>query len=88
MKEKRGEVTFVPGLEGLGKVPFSNVRTPKQLLQIPSRLEEENDDSGDDENEPRLRLVNEPLLAARIMIEDAMYLLLDVDDIDPIAPEE
>ena len=82
VKEKRGEVTFVPGLEGLGKVPFSNVRTPKQLLQIPSGPEEENDDSGDDENEPRLRLANEPLLAARIMIEDAMYLLLDVDDID------
>ena len=81
MKEKRGEVTFVPGLN-LGKVPFSSVRTPKQLLQIPSGPEEENDDSGDDENEPRLRLVNEPLLAARIMIEDAMYLLLDVDDID------
>ena len=82
VKEKRGEVTFVPGLEGLGKVPFSNVRTPKQLLQIPTGPEEENDESGDDENEPRVRLANEPLLAARIMIEDAMYLLLDVDDID------
>jgi len=82
VKEKRGEVTFVPGLEGLGKVPFSNVRTPKQLLQIPTGPEEENGESGDDENEPRVRLANEPLLAARIMIEDAMYLLLDVDDID------
>ena len=62
-------MTFVPGLEGLGKVPFSNVRTPKQLLQIPTGPEEENDESGDDENEPRVRLANEPLLAARIMIE-------------------
>ena len=82
VKEKRGEVTFVPGLEGLGKVPFANVQTPKQLLQIPTGPEEDDDDENDDENEPKVRLANEPLLAARIMIEDAMHLLLDVDDID------
>ena len=31
---------------------------------------------------PRRPLEQEPLLAARIMIEDCMCLLLDVDDID------
>ena len=81
-KERRSDVSAWIG-RCLGKVPLSNVRTPKQLLQIPSGPEEENDDSGDDENEPALRLANEPCSRRGLAgIEDAMYLLLDVDDID------
>ncbi len=35
---------------------------------------------------PRRALEDEPLLAARIVVEDCLCLLLDVDDIDRLAP--
>ena len=82
-KEARGPVTFVPGLAGLGKVPFGNIRSPKPLLDVSSSNapKTDGDDDAGEEGTQR-RLEQEPLLAARIMIEDSMCLLLDVDDID------
>jgi DNA topoisomerase 2-associated protein PAT1 len=80
-KEARGPVTFVPGLAGLGKVPFGNIRSPKPLLDVSSGSAPAADGEELEEGTQR-RLEQEPLLAARIMIEDSMCLLLDVDDID------
>ena len=37
---------------------------------------------GAQESKPRRALEDEPLLAARIVVEDCLCLLLDVDDID------
>lgn len=71
-------------LEGLGKIPFSNIRRPKPLMDVDPAPDPSKAENGEEE-EPakRLRpLEQEPLLAARIMIEDCMCLLLDVDDID------
>jgi len=79
-KEARGPVTFVPGLAGLGKVPFGNIRSPKPLLDVSTSSAPVTD--GEVEEGAQRRLEQEPLLAARIMIEDSMCLLLDVDDID------
>jgi DNA topoisomerase 2-associated protein PAT1 len=81
-KEARGPVTFVPGLAGLGKVPFGNIRSPKPLLDVSSGNGPSGEDNEAVEEGTQRRLEQEPLLAARIMIEDSMCLLLDVDDID------
>ncbi|GFP96562.1 hypothetical protein PHJA_001800300 [Phtheirospermum japonicum] len=56
-----------------GRVCFSSVRRPRPLLEVdppPSACERS--------------LEQEPMLAARVMIEDGLSLLLDVDDIDRI----
>jgi len=79
------EVAFVK-LDGLGRVPFSNVRRPRPLMDLaqaePTELKGVNN-SGHGEIGVR-RLDQEPMLAARIMIEDCMALILDVQDIDRI----
>ena len=81
-KEARGPVIFVPGLSGLGKVPFGMIRSPKPLLDVSSGGAPSGDGDEAQEEGSQRRLEQEPLLAARIMIEDSMCLLLDVDDID------
>ncbi len=45
---------------------------------------EKTDVGGDSVGRPARPLEQEPLLAARIMVEDCMALLLDVEDIDRI----
>ena len=91
------EVSFVK-LEGLGRVPFSNVRRPRPLMDVtPEDLKraaaaaienEQGDGDGEQqqqqEKQHQRRLDQEPMLAARIMIEDCMALILDVQDIDRI----
>lgn len=68
-------------LDGLGRVPFSNVRRPKPIMDLGGPRAPAATSEG--ELEGKLQpLEKEPLLAARIMIEDAMCLLLDVQDID------
>ncbi|XP_038987859.1 protein PAT1 homolog 1-like [Phoenix dactylifera] len=67
-------------VDALGKVPFSSIRRPRPLLEVdpPST-------SGDGIHEQKSSvkpLEQEPLLAARITIEDGLCLLLDVDDVD------
>ncbi|KAK1308179.1 hypothetical protein QJS10_CPA09g01053 [Acorus calamus] len=64
-------------VEALGRVPFSSIRRPRPLLEV--------DPPGDgalDQKSSERPLEQEPMLAARIAIEDGLYLLLDVDDID------
>ncbi|KAH9287751.1 hypothetical protein KI387_031868, partial [Taxus chinensis] len=70
-------------VDALGRVPFSSIRRPRPLLEVdtPSTPNA----SGDNISEPKLSerpLEQEPMLAARIVIEDGLCLLLDVDDID------
>ncbi|GAB4820628.1 hypothetical protein N2152v2_007674 [Parachlorella kessleri] len=95
------QVAFVR-LEGLGKVPFSNIRRPRPLMDLnpPQDSQAEETDTGPGGADgaaaeggtatgaaaapPSKPLEQEPLLAARIMIEDCMALLLDVEDIDRI----
>ncbi|KAI3982374.1 hypothetical protein MKX01_041212 [Papaver californicum] len=64
-------------VDALGRVPFSSIRRPRPLLEVdpPSAF-------GDDQKISEKPLEQEPMLAARIAIEDGLCLLLDVDDID------
>ncbi|KAJ6832867.1 uncharacterized protein M6B38_342030 [Iris pallida] len=67
-------------VDALGRVPFSSIRRPRPLLEVdrPSAF-------GDGIHEQKSTvkpLEQEPMLAARIAIEDGVCLLLDVDDID------
>ena len=79
-------------LEGLGKIPFSNVRRPRPLMDLgfaspsaPSAAEAAPADGGDENAAaaaPARPLDRDPALAARLVAEEAACLLLDVDDID------
>lgn len=67
-------------VDALGRVPFSSIRRPRPLLEVePPNL------SAAGSNEQKVLekpLEQEPMLAARVTIEDGLCLLLDVDDID------
>ncbi|KAJ4976709.1 hypothetical protein NE237_001815 [Protea cynaroides] len=68
-------------IDALGRVPFSSIRRPRPLLEVdpPSAT------SGEGNVEQKITekpLEEEPMLAARITIEDGLCLLLDVDDIE------
>ncbi|KAK9937551.1 hypothetical protein M0R45_014331 [Rubus argutus] len=67
-------------VDALGRVPFSSIRRPRPLLEV----EPPNSSSpGNTEQKVSEKpLEQEPLLAARVTIEDGLCLLLDVDDID------
>ena len=82
-KEARAPTAFV-ALDGMGRVPFSNIRAPKPILDFSGKGEKDGGggrEEADGDLSGGRRLEQEPLLAARIMIEDGMCLLLDVDDI-------
>lgn len=67
-------------VEALGRVPFSSIRRPRPLLDVDS-----SNSSSPGSTEQKVfekPLEQEPLLAARVTIEDCLCLLLDVDDID------
>ncbi|XVF31766.1 hypothetical protein REPUB_Repub17cG0020500 [Reevesia pubescens] len=66
-------------VDALGKVPLPSIRRPRPLLEVDPPL-----GSGDGGSEQKTDkpLEQEPMLAARITIEDGLCLLLDVDDID------
>ncbi|XVE52869.1 hypothetical protein DITRI_Ditri02bG0159200 [Diplodiscus trichospermus] len=67
-------------VDALGRVPFSSIRRPRPLLEVDppnSSAVTNNDQKASD-----MPLELEPLLAARVTIEDGLCLLLDVDDID------
>ena len=82
-------VAFVK-LEGLGRVAFSNIRRPRPLMELSvgSSGEDANTsttDAGHSKAAPKQkRLDQEPALAARVVIEDCMALILDVEDVDRI----
>ncbi|KAK4420582.1 protein PAT1 [Sesamum alatum] len=67
-------------VDALGRVSFSSIRRPRPLLEVESA-----NSSGSGGAESKLSekpLEQEPMLAARVTIEDGICLLLDVDDID------
>ncbi|KAL5977300.1 hypothetical protein ACLOJK_021646 [Asimina triloba] len=67
-------------IDALGRVPFSSIRRPRPLLEVepPSAP----GDGSFEQKTSEKPLEQEPMLAARITIEDGLCLLLDVDDID------
>lgn len=66
-------------VDALGRLPFSSIRTPRPLLEVGPPSFSDGVLGPMSSEKP---LEQEPLLAARIMIEDGLGLLLDVDDID------
>lgn len=66
-------------VDALGRLPFSSIRRPRPLLDVdsPSATSEKVDPE-----QKQKTLDQEPMLAARITIEDGLCLLLDIDDID------
>ncbi|XVE72365.1 hypothetical protein DITRI_Ditri11bG0033600 [Diplodiscus trichospermus] len=74
-----GEQHLHHHVDALGKVPLPSIRRPRPLLEVDPPL-----GSGDGVSEQKIErpLEQEPMLAARITIEDGLCLLLEVDDID------
>ncbi|CAN1157974.1 Protein PAT1 homolog [Linum perenne] len=67
-------------VDALGRVPFSSIRRPRPLLEVEPP---NSSDGGNNElTVSEKPLEQEPMLAARVTIEDGLCLLLDVDDID------
>ena len=71
-------------LEGLGKVAYANLRRPKPLMDLVAEGDTAAGETPTGERPATRPLEEEPLLAARIVIEDCTCLLLDVDDIDRV----
>ncbi|XVF71189.1 hypothetical protein PTKIN_Ptkin12aG0016300 [Pterospermum kingtungense] len=63
--------------DSLGKGPLSSIRRPRPLLEVDPPFGD-----GGSEQKTERPLEQEPMLAARITIEDGLCVLLDVDDID------
>ncbi|KAK9057118.1 hypothetical protein SSX86_024485 [Deinandra increscens subsp. villosa] len=67
-------------VDALGRVSFSSIRRPRPLLEVDPP---KSTSSGiTDQKMLDKPLEQEPMLAARVTIEDGICLLLDVDDID------
>ncbi|KAI3778624.1 hypothetical protein L2E82_08005 [Cichorium intybus] len=62
-------------IDSHGRISFSLIRRPQPLF-------EPENSSNENEKRSEKSLEQEPMLAARIMIEDAISVLLDVDDVD------
>ncbi|KAF7140167.1 hypothetical protein RHSIM_Rhsim06G0238500 [Rhododendron simsii] len=67
-------------IDALGRVSFPSIRRPRPLLEV----DPPNSSAAGctDQNPSEKPLEQEPMLAARVAIEDGLCLLLDVDDID------
>lgn len=61
-----------------GRISFSLIRRPQPLLEV----DPPSDTVSDKNKRSEKPLEQEPMLAARIMIEDGICVLLDIDDID------
>eukprot|EP00873_Tetraselmis_striata_P017234 jgi/Tetstr1/437498/TSEL_026177.t1 len=83
--ERAGQAgtTWVP-VEGLGKIAMSNIRRPRPLMELSTVAQAEDgaEDAPEGGKAVHKPLEEEPMLAARIMVEDCMCLLLDLDDIE------
>ncbi|GJM93015.1 hypothetical protein PR202_ga09530 [Eleusine coracana subsp. coracana] len=66
-------------VDALGRVSFSSIRRPQSLLEVdhPSSA-----DGAHDQKSIVRPLEKEPMLAARVTVEDVLCLLLEVDDVD------
>ncbi|KAK7243918.1 hypothetical protein RIF29_38731 [Crotalaria pallida] len=71
-------------VDALGRVPFSSIRRPRPLLEVDPPNSSVAGNS--DQNTSEKPLEQEPMLVARVIIEDGLCLLLDVDDIDRFLP--
>ncbi|KAM6570425.1 hypothetical protein CsatB_018410 [Cannabis sativa] len=67
-------------VDALGRIPFSSIRRPRPLLEVDSPTL--SGSGGTEQKDTEKPLEQEPMLAARVAIEDGLCLLLDVDDID------
>lgn len=67
-------------VDALGRISFSSIRRPRPLLEVDPPKSSVTD--GTEHNVLAKPLEQEPMLAARVTIEDGLCLLLDVDDID------
>ncbi|KAL6201900.1 hypothetical protein ACLB2K_025612 [Fragaria x ananassa] len=67
-------------VDALGRVPFSSIRRPRPLLEV--EPPNSSSPSNSEQKVSEKPLEQEPMLAARVTIEDGLCLLLDVDDID------
>ncbi|XP_050223192.1 protein PAT1 homolog [Mercurialis annua] len=67
-------------VDALGRMPFSSIRRPRPLLEVDTP--NSSISSASDQKVPEKPLEQEPMLVARVTIEDGLCLLLDVDDID------
>ncbi|CAH8380725.1 unnamed protein product [Eruca vesicaria subsp. sativa] len=65
-------------VDALGKITLPYIRRPRALLEVDSSP---NDGSGDHKGSGK-HLEQEPLVAARVTIEDALGVLIDIVDID------
>lgn len=68
-------------VDAQGRVSFSSIRRPRPLLEVHPPGFASADGRGDQKTSDT-PLEQEPMLAARITIEDGFHLLLEVDDID------
>lgn len=67
-------------VDALGRICFSSIRRPRPLLEVDPPNTSATGGSEHDVSEKPLE--QEPMLAARVTIEDGLSLLLDVEDID------
>lgn len=67
-------------VDALGRIPLSSIRRPRPLLEVDPPPSASDDSSEQQVSEKPLE--QEPMLAARITIEDGLCLLLDIDDMD------
>ncbi|RWV88080.1 hypothetical protein BHE74_00042150 [Ensete ventricosum] len=67
-------------VDALGRLSFSSIRRPRPLLEV--ETQSASVDNILDQKSAVKPLEQEPMLAARITIEDGLCLLLNVDDID------
>ncbi|XP_019193695.1 PREDICTED: uncharacterized protein LOC109187810 [Ipomoea nil] len=81
--KSRNSAESVPHLhvDAEGRVSFSSIRRPLPLLEVHPPGFASTDGSGEQKTSDT-PLEKEPMLAARITIEDGFHLLLEVDDID------
>ncbi|XP_021676561.2 protein PAT1 homolog isoform X2 [Hevea brasiliensis] len=67
-------------VDALGRTSFSSIRRPRPLLEVDPP--NSSISGGTDQKVSEKPLEQEPMLAARVTVEDGLCLLLDVDDID------
>lgn len=67
-------------VDALGKMPLPSIRRPRSLLEVDSPSG--SIDGSSEQKVSEKPLEQEPLVAARVTIEDGLCLLLDIDDID------